>query len=384
MRKLLWVGDAAVSSGFAKCTHKTLDVLRKTWEVHVLGINYNGDPHPYPFPIYPCWPTGWSGGDFFGVNRVKILADAIKPDVIVLQNDPWNIPAYLEKIPEGIPVVAAMPVDGKNCKRADKLNPLAGAIFWTQFGLNEARKGGYTGKAAVVPLGVDLNIYGPGDRVGARKALGLPERYHEAWIVGNVNRNQPRKRLDLTIEYFAEWVRPYGVDNAYLYLHVAPTGDLGYDVVQLAHYYGLKGRLIVNQPNIGHGVDEEDLSLAYNSFNVQVSTTQGEGWGLTTMEGMACGIPQVIPDWSALGEWAKPAALLVSCPTVAVTPNHVNVVGGIPSKEEFVQSLHSLYADPEFYNNVREAGFQLVRREQFRWENIGEDFATQLNFFLGK
>src|SRR4030042_4693883 len=110
---------------------------------------------------------------------------------------------------------------------------------------------------------------------------------------------------------------------------------MGYDVRQLMRYYGFTKedkRLILAEPHIGHGVEEEMLPSVYSSFDVQLTTTQGEGWGLTTMEGMACGVPQIVPDWSALGEWAREAALLVPCSTHAVTPNGVNVVGGAPDK----------------------------------------------------
>ena len=133
MRKLLWIGDADVATGFARCTHHVLDVLKETWDVHVLGLNYRGDPHSWPYPIYPC-------GDLFGLGRVSELLGRIKPNLVVVQNDPWNIPEYLKQI-QDIPVVATMPVDGKNC-RGGKLNGLALAVFWTQFGLNEARSGG--------------------------------------------------------------------------------------------------------------------------------------------------------------------------------------------------------------------------------------------------
>jgi D-inositol-3-phosphate glycosyltransferase len=102
-----------------------------------------------------------------------------------------------------------------------------------------------------------------------------------------------------------------------LYLHVCPTGDVGYGIDQLAKYYNLKGRVILAQPGVYHGSTDDEMALTYRAANVGISTTQGEGWGLTTMEGMACGLPQIVPDWSALGEWAAPAAYLVPCSRIA-------------------------------------------------------------------
>lgn len=368
-RKILWIGDAAVATGFARCTHHTLKAFEGDWDIFVLGLNYRGDPHKYPYAIYPCWP----GGDTFGLGRTASLVTKLRPDVVVVQNDPWNVPEYLKRA-GNVPVVATMPVDGKNCC-GRKLNGLAGAIFWTEFGMTEARRGGYTGPSAIVPLGVDLDVYRPVTSVDARKRF-LPEALQNAFIVGNINRNQPRKRLDLTIEYFATWVKANAVKDAYLFLHVAPTGDQGYDVSQLMEYYGLSNRLILAEPDIGDGISEAALALTYSCFDVQVSTTQGEGWGLCTMEGMACGVPQIVPAWAALKEWAAGASRQVPCSTYAVTPNYVNVIGGISDRAPFVDALDELYRSSDERMRLSHAGMALVARPEYRWKHIAEQFRT--------
>lgn len=382
MRKLLWIGDAACQSGFAKCTHHTLEALRQTWDVHVLGINYRGDPHSYPYPIYPAFVPG---GDLFGVHRVGDMIERVRPEMVVIQNDPWNIPAYMKKIKQfqtPPPVVGAIAVDGKNC-RGTALNELDRAIFWTRFAQVQAERGGMKVPSGVVPLGVDLDLFTPGDRDTARTELELPAQLQGTFIVLNVNRNQPRKRLDLTIQYFAEWIRHYDVRDAYLYLHVAPTGEMGYNCEQLARYYGINStrentRLILMQPDTFRGPAESWLVKTYQAANVQMSTTQGEGWGLTTMEGMACGIPQIVPDWSALGEWPGDAVVKVPCPTQVTTQNGINVVGGVPDKMRMIAALDLLYRDGDVHQNYVGLGLEQVSRPEFRWENIARAFAAEV------
>jgi len=370
--KLLWIGDACVATGFARATHHILEVVRRDWDVSVLGINYYGDPHPYPYHVYPCYP----GGDIFGLGRMATLLTQLRPDLLVVQNDPWNIPEYLKRA-GNIPMVAKVAVDGKNC-RGRGMNGIAMAVFWTKFAEVEARLGGYSGESAVVPLGVDLNTYTPGDRLEARKQLGLSPKLHDAFIIGNVNRNQQRKRFDLCVQYFAEWLRTRKADNAYLFFHTAPTGDQGYDVKQLAQYYGIANHLILAEPDVGQGVSEADLPLTYRAFDVMLTTTQGEGFGLPTFEGMACGIPQIVPDWSALGELCEDAAIKVPCTTFSVTPNKVNVIGGLPDKDGVLQALDELYYKPEQREAYREAGLKLVANPRYRWENIGVAFNEAL------
>jgi glycosyltransferase involved in cell wall biosynthesis len=218
-------------------------------------------------------------------------------------------------------------------------------------------------------------------RTELRKHRGVPE---DAFIIGNVNRNQPRKRLDLSIRYFAKWVEQNKVEDAYLFLHVAPTGDQGYDVSQLAEYYGISNKLIIVEPSIGHGVSEEALASAYQIFDLMITTTQGEGWGLTTMEGMASGVPQIVPDWSALGEWIPDdCAIKVPCTSTIVTPTGINVVGGIADEERFIEALQTMYVTATMANykseQCHENALALVAQDQFRWENIGQRFAEVLD-----
>lgn len=362
--KLLWIGDGGVSSGFARVTHNVLD--RLPFEKSVLAINYRGDPHPYDYDLYTCQP----GGDLYGIGRLPYILNKVRPGAIVILSDPWNVGEYVKEIKQYYeqkeiiccPIVASMPVDGLNF--AHDISGVDSAIFWTHFGLKEARKGGYTGLGTVIPLGVDTEIYKPHNKMESRKRLGLPAHTWDKFIVGNVNRNQPRKRLDLTVEYFMDWVKSCDVEDAMLYVHIAPTGDPGYEIVQLMSYYEGQGRLITVTPELVHGCDEDLVALTYSAFDVQITTSQGEGWGLTTMEGMACGIPQIVPDWAALGEWCR-GQHLVECTSVAVTPNYVNVIGGIPNKGHFVEALNEAYCATEIPDSVSQ-----VRQEQYKWESI--------------
>jgi D-inositol-3-phosphate glycosyltransferase len=372
---LLWVGDACTPTGFARATHKILDTVRHAFNVTVLGINYYGDPYDWPYPVYSCI----AGGDAFGVKRLPWMCERTKPDIIVLQNDPWNIPMYLNYLKSckeyaGIPVVGIVPVDGKNCV-GEALKDLTMAVFWTNFALGEARTGGYAGPVAVIPLGVDLETYYPIDPLEARYRIGLPKYCDDAFIVGNVNRNQPRKRWDLTMQYFAEWLTT-GVPkpNARLFLHAAPTGDASTVIKQLAEYFGIWKRVIFVEPPVDYGRPESEMRDTYNCFDVQVSTTQGEGFGLTTFEGMACGVPQIVPDWSALGELCQGAAEMIPCTSTAIGPPYVNVIGGIADKTRFIQALDELYVSHERRRELREAGLARVREDRFRWEHIGAAF----------
>jgi len=228
-------------------------------------------------------------------------------------------------------------------------------------------------------------MYHPLPREEARRLLGFSRAIDDdAFIVGNVNRNQPRKRLDLTVQYFAEWVHLNRLPpDVYLYLHCAQR-DSGWDLAQLARYYGVENRIMLPPPNVvsaAMGFPETEMALVYSSFDVQLTTTAGEGWGLPQIEGMACGIPQIMPQYSALGEWAAGAAYYVTCPT-SETHTGINTIGGIPDKQETINALQRMYSDADLRKRYGQMALARAREPQFRWEKVADLFKCHLGKML--
>lgn len=384
--KILWVGDAVVSTGFSKCSHSVCDELHtRGHEVHILGLNYWGDPHKYPYKIYPCFQPLERGHDAMGQDRFPRLLDKIQPDIAILLNDPWNIKGYFDtraKYTEhisaedikSIPVIGWLAVDSMNIK-SDSCNSLSHVAVWTEFAKSQIGKGGYKGETSVIPLGVDAELFKPKDKVESRAKLGIPAsiNHDTAYIVGSVGRNQLRKRIDLTIEYFAQWYHTYQVENAYLYLHTAPTGENGADIESLARFHNISGRVILAQPSIGHGDPESLMPYLYSSFDCFISTSQAEGFCLPALEAMACGVPCIVPDWGGF-DWSKGAAIQVPCSSTALTApfgSSLYTVGGIPDRKWFITALDTIYSDSGEREKLSKSGIE--KAASMPWTKTAKD-----------
>jgi glycosyltransferase involved in cell wall biosynthesis len=277
--KLLWVGDAVSQTGFARVTHGVLGPLfaRGDYDIHVLGVNYNGDPHDYSYKIYPAR----LGGDLLGYGRLEKLVTHIKPDVIVVFNDIWVILEYfriLEEMKYEGALVTYFPVDseGYDPEWVKPLYRFDRVFVYTNFAGEVLKQAGFKRRAHVIPHGIDTSIYFPMDQKEARRQLnGLDD---SDFIVFNGNRNQPRKRIDVTVKGFCKFAADK--PNARLYLHMGLI-DTGWNIIGLMEREckkydidDMERRLIITHPELSPAtaVSEDHLNIIYNTADVGLNT----------------------------------------------------------------------------------------------------------------
>jgi len=374
--KLFWVGDAVVASGFATVTHGVLDnISAEEYDINVLGVNYNGDPHDYNYKIWPAK----QGGDMMGFGKIKNLVDHIQPDIVVLFNDLWVVSKYHELI-EGYEgkVITYFPVDsmGYNLDWVKPLNKFNRVMVYTEFAKRTLREVGFKKRVDIIPHGVNLDKFFPMPKTEARKELnGLED---DMFIVFNGNRNQPRKRIDLTVKGFCQFAE--GKPDAKIYLHMGLL-DSGWDLLSLMRReckkYGLDiaERLIITNPKLspGNAVTIEHLNVIYNCADVGVNTSLGEGWGLVNFEQAACKVPQIVTNYSANPELYTDRGLLLPL-RQQLTSIQINTEGGLVHEDDLAEALNTYYYDRELMAKHAEDMYNFVLQPQFSWKEVGKRF----------
>lgn len=380
--RLVWVGDSPTTAwtGFGRASYEILRRLSARYDVTAVGTTHDGSAYDRSRVPYDVQPLS------YGLDKV---VSQVRPDVVVVQHDPWLVPDFLRGC-GGVPAIGVMPIDGLNTHCAP-LNRLALAVWWTEFAQQEARRGGYEGPSVVIPLGVDTEHFRPMDKVESRRrVVGLPASMDDAFIVGCVARNQPRKRLDLLVRHFAEWVKTRDVDDAYLYVQTAPTREAAVNIASLMEYEGLMPRLLHDERGARDPVHETSMPHVYSAIDVLYMPTQGEGFGLPPLEAMACGTPVVATDFAALGDWARPAAHLVPAAEVAATlrltqsgaQQKFGVIGAVPDRRAVVEALDRIYRDRGYRQALSLRGLALAHEERFSWDNIGARFLAAVDGVL--
>ena len=67
---------------------------------------------------------------------------------------------------------------------------------------------------------------------------------------------------------------------------------------------------------------------------------------MTTLEGLACGTPQLLPDFAALGEWARDVCTLVPVRYPMVSTASTNLVFWSVDYREMAAAMVKLYHSP--------------------------------------
>ncbi len=142
---------------------------------------------------------------------------------------------------------------------------------------------------------------------------------------------EPGKNLARVVRAFAR-LRREGAGDYHLLL-VGDKGWLYHDIFAEVRRLGLQEQ--VHAP--GH-IPDDDLPLVYNCAELFVFPSLNEGFGLPVLEAMACGVPVVTSNCSALPEVAGDAACLVDpYDEAAIAKGMESVLADVSKREELVQ-----------------------------------------------
>ena len=419
--KVLVVGDSLDGpTGFAVNGANISWSLADEYDVHYLGLqsykkellNLTIEEEERTITHHPNLPRNGQQWDF-GTRSLPKLMDELQPDVLFTINDiqminhvpevmcpntvsipildlpskeyigdeavsrkiNGEVTKFMEQYPRDCKWIAYCPQDGDPpMKRWEFIYKMADKVVaMSQYGQN-VFKTYYNMDVPYIWHGVDSSIFYPAEK---------PENLQDKFVVGDINRNQPRKQPVRVIEAFAKFAKDK--DDVLLHLQKDWNDVFGWPLQYFTDLYGVTYNCI--KPGM-LGMSREEVARCYNAWDVNMMCTGGEGFGLAFAESMACGVPNIACDYTTSKEliddkWPRPRGLLVDYTLHWQKMDVAAVRRSLVDTNSLVMALNQYYEDREMLakhsdNAAKFAAKHLtIKKQQKQWRDLIKDTLSE-------
>jgi glycosyltransferase involved in cell wall biosynthesis len=345
------------------------------------AVIYNGQEHA-------------DASGFLTLNRILSLE---KPVAVISIGDPWDLQGIVEiKKKHSFFWIGYMPVESTPFSRyillshkpqqyldtAYLLRHMDHIVTYSDFGktaikamMNEAfchNQEKTIPELTRIYLGVDANIFRPKNKINARKVFSgaMPS---DTILFSCVKMNSMRAGFDTLLKAWskymikAEKTAPDLARKSKLYLHTNTEGS-GYPLPVVMKHYGI-GESVVLNSSIGPGkkFPQTDMVDMYNSTDITVSATRGEGFGLNILESLSCKVPCIVPNCGCPAEYGGNAVKRVPI-AATYNPDFATTDFSIINAEVMSDMMLALARDPEKRMKMGEEGQKIA--ETMSWEKF--------------
>lgn len=318
---ILWYSNPPFSnSGYGVCARHILAGLRDAGFRIGMAPNFGFSGSIIEIDGYTVHPQG---GGFSEVETAEAFRRG-EYQILGAQYDLWPLQHLGRMIYESQGAfVPYVPIDHEVCLPpiADQLKNYAfHTVAMCKYGMRKIQEAGID-DVRYIYHGVDTPVFKPLDKpkTSFRQNLGWAP---DDFVIGMVQMNKgQRKLIPRQFEAIKIFMERNPDINVKIYLHSEPRRDDGIDLTRVLAFLNMKN---VNMPDTYQyfvGFPAEQMAQIYNGFDVLMSTTSSEGFGLPIAEAQACGVPVVATDCTSMTELLEPTPeLLVPVQTMEWNP----------------------------------------------------------------
>lgn len=317
-----------------------------------------------------------------------------RPDAVVILGDFAAVRMFLTPYKDAfaaVPTYHYVPIEGVDLPPLWKsLWDIAKPVAMSQFGADEIEKV-VKYRPPVAYHGVDVSVFHPatpqtpilipqkdkdGESQGtwikvdskqkAKAFFGFDPR--SRWVL-RTDSHWPRKNQNALIRSMVPVLQSH--PDTMLVLHVGLQGPGGYLPDTTSKYPQIDHQ--IRFTGLGK-VPREILALLYNAADVYASTS-AEGFGLTLAEAIACGVPAVGLQYSAVPEVIGPAGAVV--PIDTITDNEYDHFWARPDEAKFGDAVDWMLSHPKRARELGAKGPKHVR-DNFTWDRAADVFMSVL------
>ena len=396
IRVILAASDSRITNGYSIVAYELAKELAKKEDIELTYYGFqrfNPNPAhekerelPTNVQIYDAFANENPKGMGFGFDQVADFVTLNKPDVIIIYNDMVvvaNIMERIIKIPNRkfkIIVYIDQVYTPQKSQYIDLLNNHADYVMaFTPFWEDTLKWMGITKPTGFLPHGFNPMTHYPVPTNICRDYYNLK---HDDFIVLSLNRNQPRKRYDLLLKAWAEFVYRHPNDPVKLLIATAIKGS--WDLMEVYTYElklrgmtiadGLKHVIFIDNPQ---NLLDEEINILYNLGDISIAVSDGGGFELCTYQQAAVGKPQITSYVGGIKDFFTAQNSVILKPAMKIHLDSASVGGEAELIDylEAVDGLEAYYADSE----LRKRHGKLCREgilKKYKWSDIGDKLYT--------
>lgn len=420
---LIW-SDFLVPTGFGNVAKNLFSELHQNWDVRIIGINHKGltDWDPEKWYVYPTTES-----DPMGYKALIKKATELQPKAILLFQDHFNIAQILPQLKKVSPNSKILGYFPQDCLTLtpianEALELLDGTMLYTEW--SQKIINNLTGKKyPYIYHGVNKEEFKilPFEDIQKNKVvMGWTDKF----LAINVNRYQPRKNIQSTLRAWSMFVKGHRTcqmcthkqpkhlplcelcmsdmlvetdkansrEDALLYLHMEVNEismggpHKGNSLVYAAKQAGFTQQdfnktLAVNSHKIygDNPPPVEMINLIYNIADVNLTTTYGEGAGLSLIESAVVGTPSIAPKNSSIPEMLGSYGWQVPNSGVVHLPGDFNNTRPAVDEWKMVQAIEEAYGEWKVSGTLKNAALADRASRLFDWDNIRRTFHQWIN-----
>ena len=357
-KKILVIADSPLApSGVGTQTRYMIEAMLRTGEFSFVCLagalkhaDYRPlkvDPHGEDWIIHPV--DGYGNPDV-----IRQMLNAYRPDALWFMTDPrfytwlWNME---DEIRPSVPMIYYHVWDNYPYPMFNKpyydSNDLVCTISKVTDDIVRNVSPGV--KCIRIPHTVDTNIFKNRKEDPELKGLVKKANAEGKMVFFWNNRNARRKQSGTLIFWFKEFLDKVGHDKAMLIMHTEPKDPNGQDLEAIIERLELTdGQVLLSTTK----VNAKELSYFYALADCTINISDAEGFGLGTLESLACETPIIVnmtgglqeqvtdgDDWFGIGIGPASKAIIGSQDVPYIYEDRI-------TKEDFMTAMLKLYEMP--------------------------------------